>query len=271
MKRFLHFGPAVLILLAGIVGFLWQRQTTHRLQREIVVRRAAASDLSRLRDENEKRRELLAVPEDGNATERVKVEIARLRQELTILEQKPPGASRRGSPPARRPSERAVAEQLAEKDAVRIADFKDQGQATPGAAFQTLVWALARDDFAALKPLLHLSPAGQEKLQAIWRELPAESQLRFMAPEQILMLLLALDVLDEEALTITDPPPLDSGDAMLRVSRFKHSRLQGEKRIPMRKGLTGWQLVIPEEAIETLPQAIAQASLYVAPQAKRQP
>jgi hypothetical protein len=271
MKRLVHFGPAILILLVGATVFLWQRQTTHRLQRELAARREALRDLSRLREENEKRRQLLAVPEDGNAIGRVKAEIARLRQELTALEQKPSGASRAGPPPARPPADRAAAERLVEKDAVRIADFKNQGQATPGAAFQTLVWALARDDFAALKPLLHLSPVGQEKLQAIWRELPADSQLRFKEPEQILMLLLALDVLDEEALAIAETPPQDSGDALLRVSRFKNSRLQGEKRIPMRKGLTGWQLVIPEEAIETLPEAIAQASLYVAPQVKRQP
>jgi hypothetical protein len=59
--------------------------------------------------------------------------------------------------------------------------------------------------------------------------------------------------------------PQNSGEVLLQVSRFKNGRVQGEKRIPLRQGATGWQLVIPDRMIETLPQAIAEASLYVPP------
>jgi hypothetical protein len=269
MKRWVHFGPAAVILLGGLALFLWQRQTTQRLQREVAVRRETARELQRLRGENERRRELLAVSADAGAIGQVEAEIARLRQEMATLEKKRAEARRRAPPTGNPLAERAAADRLAEKDAVRVADFKNQGQTTPGGAFQTLIWALARDDVAVLKSLLCLSPAGQEKLQGVWRELPADSQQRFKEPEQILLMLLALDLLDEEAFKIGDEMAQDSGDVLLRVSRFKHRRLQGEKKIPMRQGATGWQVVIPDRMMETLPQAIAQASLYVAPPVKR--
>ena len=264
MKRFLHLWLAALLVLGGVALLLWQKVTTRRLQHELAARREAVRDLPRLRGENQRLRERLAASDDAAAIERMKAEIARLRQEIATLEQK-----RRSTPPRVRPPVQSTTDSAAEKDVVRVADFKNRGQATPGAAFQTLVWAVAKDERAALKSLLHLTPAGWEKLRIIWSELPEESRARFKEPEQIVTMLLALDVLDEEGFRVGEETPQASGEVLLRVSRFKHGSLQGEKRIPMRRGTAGWQIMIPDEAIQTLPQAIAAASLHVAPPATR--
>ncbi len=265
MKRLRYSWPAALILLGGFTLFGWQRGTTRRLARELSARREAIRDLPRLRDENERLRELLAATDPMHATEQLNAEIARLRHEITTLELKRPPALPKARTQPRSPSNESPRESGTEHDAIRIADHKNLGQATPGTAFQTFVWALAHDDLAALIPLLQLSSGGQEQLRNMWQELPAESRARFQQPEQIVMMLLALDVLDEEAIKIVGETPGTSGNLHLRVNRFKHGIMQGEKRIPMRLGPGGWQVVIPDKLIEELPQAIAQASLYVAP------
>ena len=267
MKRFRHLWPAALILLGGLALFWWQRETTRGLQRELTLRREAVRDLQRLRRENERLRQLLA-EEDGSASGQVKAEITQLRKELANAEQKRPKAQSRARPTVGAPANRPAEDRLTEQEAIRISDFKNLGQATPGAAYQTFVWTVAQDNISALKPLLHLSSASHEKLKGMWSELPPESRARFNEPEQIVMMMLAMDVLDEDGFKIVGETPQGSEGVLLHVARFKHGRMQGEKKIPMRQGATGWQLVIPDEAIETLPQAIAQASLYVAPPEK---
>lgn len=269
MKRFCHLWPAALVLLVGLASFGWQRENTRRLARELSVRREAVRESQRLRHENARLRDLLAAADPGRATAQIKTEIAQLQQEIATLELKRPPASSKPRAQPRPPSGESPRKNGAENDAVPIAAHQNLGQATPAAAFQTFVWALAHDDLAALVPLLHLSPVGREQLRKIWSELPAESRARFQQPEQIVMMLLALDVLDEEAFAIVGEKLGPAGERLLRVSRFKHGVMQGEKRIPMRQGPGGWQLAIPDKMIEELPEAIAQASLYVAPPAPR--
>lgn len=265
MKRLRTLRPALLIVLLGLTVFWWQRETNRRLASELTTRRIALRDLSHLPGESQRLRDLLATPDPAHATEQVKAQIARLRQEIAQHEPKraaqPPRPSGVTKSPAARPSGAPSADQ----DFVRIADHQNVGQATPGAAFQTLVWAVAHDEVAALSRVIHLTPAGEQRLQQQWRELSPESQARFERPERIMMLLLALDVLDEEGFRISGETTGPTGEMVLRVSRFKHGRLQGEKRIPMHSGPAGWQIALPDHTIAEIPQAIAQASLYVPP------
>jgi hypothetical protein len=190
MKRFLPLLVAALVVSGGLALFLWQKETTSRLQRELAARREAVRDLQRLRGENQRLRELLAAPDDPSASEALKTEIARLQQELTTLESKRPPARPRTRPAVHASPVQSAPERSEEKDIIRVADFKNVGQATPGAAFQTFIWAVAQDELAGLRPLLHLSPAGQEALRKMWNDLPVESRTRFKEPEQIIMMLL---------------------------------------------------------------------------------
>lgn len=259
MKRFHHFWLGALILLGGLAVFLWQRETTRRLQSEVAARRVAGTDAQRLRSENELLRRALANPDGAEAKQRAQTEIARLRSEIAFWEAHGKPSGNRAPPPvvSRAPVRGA------ENDLIRIEDFQNAGQASPSAAYQTFVWALANDEVSALKPVLYLSPASQQRLQEFWSGLPAESQARFKEPAQILMILLARYALDEEGLKIIGETPQASGDVLLRVKKTHR-----EEKVPLRPGPTGWQLVIPDDATENLSQSIAQASLYVAPPAK---
>jgi hypothetical protein len=161
MKRFHHFWLAALILLGGLAVFLWQRETTRHLQREVATRRVAAREGQRLRAENERLRGALAEPEGAQAKQLAQTEIARLRLEIAFWETQRKPAANRAPLPVMRP---APVRERAE-DLTRIEDLKNAGQASPSAAFQTFVWALAKDDVSAWKPLLYLSPTGQKNLQ----------------------------------------------------------------------------------------------------------
>lgn len=260
MKRFHNFWLATLILLGGLAVFLWQRETTGRLQREVATRRETARYVERLRSENERLRGALADPDGAKAKQETQTEISRLRLEIATWEAlRRPSANKAPMPVLSRASDR-----VPEKDLTRIENFQNAGQASPSAAYQTFVWALAKDDVSALKAVLYLSSASQQRLQEFWSGLPAESQARFKEPEQILMLLMARYALDEEGLKILGETPQASGDVLLRVKKT-----HGEEKIPLRPGPAGWQLVLPDEATDNLSQSIAEASLYVAPPVKR--
>jgi hypothetical protein len=155
--------------------FLWQRETTRRLQHEVATRRVAAREGQRLRAENERLRGVLADPSGAKAKQEAQTEIARLRLEIASWEAlRRPSANRAPMPVVSRAPDR-----VPENDLIRIEDFQNAGQGSPSAAFQTFVWAVAKDDVSALKPLLAISPAGREKLRQFWSELPAESRARF--------------------------------------------------------------------------------------------
>ena len=247
MKRILIASVPVMIALVGLAAFAWQRESGHRLQEEIARRRETARAADRLTGENQRLRDLLAVPGSAIPTQNVQAEIAQPRPT------RPPLPARAERPP----------------QFTRIEQFQNSGQATPSAAFQTLVWAVAKADEAALAPLLGISPSGQEKLSAVWNNLPAESRSRFKEPVQLLTLLLAMDILGEDGYEIVGEMPQAGGGVLLRVNRITHGRLQGEKRLPLQQGPAGWQFAIPDNLIEKLPEALAQASLYVAPSGQR--
>jgi len=247
MKRILIASVPVLIALVGLAAFAWQRENGHRLQQEIARRREAARASDRLTSENQRLRDLLAVPGSAISSQNVQAEIAQPRPT------RPPLSARAERPP----------------QFTRIEQFQNSGQATPSAAFQTLVWAVAKADEAALASLLRISPSGQEKLSAVWNNLPPESRTRLKEPVQLLTLLLAMDILNEDGYEIAGEMPQAGGSVLLRVNRIKDGQLQGEKRLPLQQGPAGWQFVIPDDLIEKLPEALAQASLYVAPSGQR--
>jgi len=98
------------------------------------------------------------------------------------------------------------------------------------------VWAVAKADEAALASLLRISPSGQEKLSAVWNNLPPESRTRLKEPVQLLTLLLAMDILNEDATKLPARCHRLVGVFLLRVNRIKHGQLQGRRGYRCSKG-----------------------------------
>lgn len=155
-----------------------------------------------------------------------------------------------------------------EKNFVRLENFQNVGQATPSAAFQTLIWAVRVGDDNALSPLLELSPPGRAKLQTYLDGLPAESKEKFGRPEKVVGLLLAMDWLKNEALQIGETSFTGADEAQLTIQRYSNGRAQRARKLPLHRGATGWRLPLTDAMLDDIPAGIAEASLHVSPPVK---
>jgi hypothetical protein len=112
----------------------------------------------------------------------------------------------------------------------------------------------------ALTTLLHISPAGREKLKTI------ASQAK-STPEKLIGMLLASELpkVDGYAIGAANQPD-SSGQVTLTVHRAPHGKPSLlEVKVPFRLGSVGWQLPIPDALIDAIPAALEQGSMYVAP------
>lgn len=262
MKTFLKASLAGAVLLGGMAGFVWQRQTAGKLQRMIALGRRENQELRRLPEENQRLREMIARGNQTEASRLILAEIPKAREEVAALELR----LRQPVPPSTPTADEISTNRDPEKGVVRLEHFRDKGRASPGAAFQTLVWAVTKGEDGALASLFAVSPSGREKLQAILGNLPPETRRRFDPPEKLLGMLVAYDVLDEEGFQIVGETTQNSGQTILRVRQLKHGRIQpSEKKLPWQRGPDGWQLPISDTMIDGIPAALARASLYVPP------
>jgi hypothetical protein len=72
--------------------------------------------------------------------------------------------------------------------------WKNQGQATPEAAVETMLWAAAGGDLSALKNTLALAPDTQSKAADLLASLPSGISETYASPEDLMALLVAGNV-----------------------------------------------------------------------------
>lgn len=277
MKAKLFLSACILGTLAGIGCFIWQRQEASALREEMMRLQQANREQAHRQTVAEaalKERAAEAEPSSGAATpEQVQAELAKARREVAELE----AAWSRATAP--QPSRSVARHQHfgenrdPEKGPVLIQHFTNKGQATPSAAFQSIVWALEKQDYQALTPLLALSPNGRETLHAMVARMDAAGQARYASPEKIVGVLLARDLLDEEGYEIGPiSEPNSEGQAALQVLRVRSGRESKlTKRFPLQRAPAGWQLPITDKMIEQIPSMLESASMYVPPKRDAQP
>lgn len=259
MKTGLKLGLAATVLIVGVGAWVWQKQRATELEKTISDLRQTGRDAAA----GAARRNEVALQTQIEVATQIRQEIEKTRKDIVGLETalKPPllpKASNDGPFTANRDPE---------KGPVRVEHFRNVGQATPAAAFQTVIWALAGDEGDALASLLGLSPAGREKLQAIVTRMPLEKQARFRPAEKVIGMLLALDFLKEDGFQIgAASEPDAAGQVKLSVLRARNGRSNLlEKKLPFQHGPAGWQLPITDAMIDSIPASIEQASMYVPP------
>jgi hypothetical protein len=67
--------------------------------------------------------------------------------------------------------------------------WHNSGNATPGDAYETYIWAIDRGDTKALSGVLSVDPASQAKIAEVYATLPAEARAEYGSPEALFALL----------------------------------------------------------------------------------
>lgn len=258
MKAWIRLILVLVLVAVATTAVIRQRYINDRHRRHLAHFRKLEGERPRLADENRRLREAHRQGERSEAGKMLREEIERTKAMIVALERRIAAAE------STRAAGEVEANRDPEKGMVKLEYFKKVGWATPAAAFQTAIWAAANADFAELSRGFGLDAEARRKARTMLEQMPVETRQRFDTPEKLVGVVFAHDFTDEEGFQITGVIQNDAENAIVRVRRLKHGIVQpGEKKIPLRRGPHGWQMVVSERMIEQIPDYLVSASLRI--------
>ena len=133
------------------------------------------------------------------------------------------------------------------KGLTRLENFRNAGQATPSAGFQSFVWAVTNEDAKLVSDLCVFDGSAAEFAKAIIAEMPPEERQGW-TEKQLAGLYFQAKFSQYPAGQITGEKSVDAQNVIVKL------RAPGwpNETFPMRLGTSGWQVVVSEQQIEAL-------------------
>jgi len=230
MKRG-KIGIFAALAVAGVAEIVWLRQHNARLRTEVAEWRARNWELAPVREEN-----------------------LRLRAAAARVETLPETAVGESRPPPRETgSEMRAAGRAAnrdpEKGLVALENFSNVGRASPGAAFQTAIWAIVKGDDDTLAHAFALTDAARKKADKLLADLPDTVRAKYASPEKLVGVFLSAGVLiGADGFQIVSQDFADASHATVWLGT---GRGQDDK-FAMQLGPDGWQLTVDEKDLNAI-------------------
>ena len=137
----------------------------------------------------------------------------------------------------------------AEVSFIPLTEYRDEGQATPIAAFQTYAWACDHGDTARMIRLIRFDEAAQQKAVAYVTLLKTRVQTQWDSPEAM-----AADLLIDEG--IQTPYPSAAIMALAKIEVISENRVAlllpgtSRERTEFQKTVEGWKYAITEKMVD---------------------
>jgi hypothetical protein len=181
--------------------------------------------------------------ESGAAAPQVE-KISRAAEERAMLEKRAASAQKSGD---------AIGDP--QQSLVPLDQFRNVGRTTPGAAFQTIIWAAMTGNDDALANSIAMSPADRAEGIDFLAGLPPELRTKLPTPEHLFGLLFAREMLvNVKSLQILDPVP--GADAQHVTLRLRVKANQQPGKWPMELGPDGWRMTAPQGFIPGVKQLL---------------
>jgi hypothetical protein len=168
--------------------------------------------------------------------------------EIEAMKRRAETAVRPSAAPVAGPASARETTSAMKAGAIPARGWKNAGQTTPEAAFETALWASAGGDVDALTGLISLDAGARTKAQEIFARLPASLQQEMVTPERLVALLTARDV------------PLGSAQILGQYETPLETKLSAQLLDPegnskevlfsLRQENEHWRLVVPGSAVE---------------------
>jgi hypothetical protein len=237
--------PLTIIVLSVAAGLWWgaERSAAAQLRLQLESLQQQTDAVARLRQEHD--RLLRLQPSAG--------ELEHLRREATARDQpvpRTPESSTDASPTlphALQPGRWAPA-----------ADWKNCGRLTPESALETMLWASAGGDLAALKETLQFDKTSRAKIVALLASLPDSARQQYASPEDLLALVVAGNVPLESAQLVARQQTGD--DNVIEYVRLKNpAGVTRQVHLTLRRSSDGWKLQVPAATVDDLAQSLPKA------------
>ena len=219
------------LAVAGAAEIVWLKQHNAQLRAEAAEWRARNWELAPVREEN-----------------------LRLRAAAVRAEMPPETAVEENRPPPRETGSEMRAAGMAakrdpEKGVVALGDSKNVGRASPGAAFQTAIWAITKGDDDTLAHALALTDAARKKVDKLLADLPDPVRAKYASPEKLVGVFFSAGVLiGAGGFQIVGQDYDDASHATVRLRTGDGK----DDTFPMQLGPDGWQLVVGEREIDAI-------------------
>ncbi|HVU35453.1 MAG TPA: hypothetical protein VHE61_18590 [Opitutaceae bacterium] len=249
MRRTLAILPTLLVAAAFAVAVLRIDRHRRELTREAAHLRTeqAATTEKRAALRRESAAVAHAVVEnvrrEAAALKQARVEVATLEARALTRHSEIVAASKRRMAEASAPPTSHNPEQ----GFTRLEYFHNVGRMTPAAAFQTLVWAALHGDDATLAAGLCLDSRAGARAAVLLASLPDDARAQ-SSPAKLAALWWDGTVLDVPAAQIIRQETQDDAHATL----LTRGGIGGSSTLNFQLGPTGWQLVVPERALESI-------------------
>ena len=221
-----------------------------RLRQRIAEARNQSRQVARLREDNRQTQQLLGRVQVGESegAQAIHAEVVRVRSQVEELERKARADYAQVRMQAAQDAENLVSNRDPEKGLVRLEYFKNVGQATPSAAFQTFVWAAMKGEDARLAGMIALDAAAREKGLAVVAALPEEARAKYPTLEKLAALFVAAALTAQPAAQISEVVLQDPQHAVLVVRGLTDK----PQKIPLQLEPQGWQVTVSAGMAENL-------------------
>ncbi len=243
-----------LAVLLGTASLTLLHLENRRLQRRLASGVPSARNVAQLREDNARLEQLLSEQSRNSDSARsiVRREVEQLRAEIARHEQKAG-------------QQRAAQEAMISRDAAaietnkdprlgltRLEHFQNRGQATPSAAFETLVWAALNGDEAMLADVTTLNSATRAKAEAFIAQLPTEDRLKW-TPEKLGQLWFTGLFTELSAVQFV-AETISADEAIVRL---RLANRDDEEKLALRQTPNGWKVLAPSAAVEHLKKKLS--------------
>lgn len=192
-RNYLLIG-AFAAVVAGLLG--WRHLGTQDLRAKVAAQRWQQAEKQRLQRDHQRLEQTAVPPAEVERRTRERTALAALAGEVAAIRRRSrtptPSVSPSTTSPVGPESQPPLPDMTTA--AVSAAQWRDLGQTTPAAAFETALWAAAGGDTTALARVLAVDDATRTKATELLARLPAPLRQEFSSPEQLVALLTASSV-----------------------------------------------------------------------------
>jgi hypothetical protein len=263
MKRKTAMVFWVALFAAGAFGLMRLRGHHANLRKELADLQRRSRAMESTQRENERLKSLIAQTErtDADATNARQRELARLRAEVSDLEKRAAVRNEQKTTETIVESAALANNRDPERGMTRLEHFQNIGRATPAAAFQTLVWAALKGADTMLLEVLALSPEAQAKADALLARLPAAAREKFPNAESLAAMAVTGEMMKGNALEIAGYTFTDGSHALVQI----RTPAAKEAKLPMQLSPGGWQLIVPDRAIDGVERKMGEMAANLPP------
>jgi hypothetical protein len=231
------------VLAAGVAALLtWQRREATDLREPIAREQARLREREQLAEDN--RRLAAAQPSDAEMESLVNrlTQSEQLKAQLAVLRIREEAAAKVAALPTATEARLSLATGPVPADR-----WRNAGQATAEAAFETALWAAANGDLDALAGVLVFDSAARKEADALFARLPPGARAEMATPEKMIAVLTAMDVpLGQAAITRQQA----GSDATTITARLSDATGRTSVALFSLKSDGGrWQLRVPASAV----------------------